>query len=191
MDDVLTTPTWSDRLPGGGVIWVVIASELLTFGLFFLAYAAAYADDAATFATSQALLHAASGTVNTAVLLTGSWMAARAVIAHHQGGARPWLAATGLSGLLFVGIKIHEYVDVFGHGVTLSTNPFWFYYLFLTFIHLLHVVVGIGIMGWLTATYRAPEGHEDVASVEAAAAYWHLVDLVWIVLFPLLYLVRP
>ncbi len=192
MSNAITAPHWAKHLPGGGVIWVVIASELLTFGLFFGAYAAAYGADPETFRASQALLHPGSGAVNTAVLLTGSWMAARAVIAHRHGNARPWLAAAALSGVAFTAIKVVEYTHVFEHGVSLSTNAFWFYYLFLTVIHLLHVVVGIGILGWLAVkTTTQPSDHREAIGVEAGAAYWHMVDLIWIVLFPALYLVHP
>jgi nitric oxide reductase NorE protein len=93
--------------------------------------------------------------------------------------------------VVFTGIKLFEYVHVFELGVTLSTNTFWFSYLFLTAIHLLHLFVGIGVLGWLAATYHQPQSPEHAETIEAAAVYWHMVDLIWIVLFPALYLVHP
>ncbi len=186
-----TAQTSHVELPGGGVIWVVLASELLTFGLFFLAYAAAYGAEPEVFQSAQANLHAGWGTINTAVLLTGSWLAARAVQAHPAGKARPWLAAAALSGVAFTGIKLFEYVHVFELGITLSTNTFWFSYLFLTAIHLLHLFVGVGVLGWLAATYDRTQTDDWADTIEAAAVYWHMVDLIWIVLFPALYLVHP
>lgn len=183
-------PAWWQRLPGGSVIWIVVLAELLTFFLFFVAYAASYRSDPGTYAASQASLSRGSGAINTAVLLTGSWMAARGVLAHDQGtSARGWWLGAALSGVLFTGIKLSEYAHVFGAGINLSTNGFWFFYLFLTVMHLGHVLAGIGFAGAmaLRPPSRAPSSLE---TAEATATYWHLVDLIWILLFPLLYLVR-
>lgn len=183
------SPWWS-RLPGGSVIWIVVLAELLTFFLFFAAYAASYRSEPAVYAASQASLSRASGAINTAVLLTGSWMAARGALARGQGaGARGWWLGAALTGILFTGIKLSEYDHVFGAGITLSTNGFWFFYLFLTMMHLAHVLAGVGFAGALALR---PESDDPSAleTVEATATYWHLVDLIWILLFPLLYLAR-
>ena len=179
-----------DQLPGGLVIWIFVAVELVTFGAFFVAFAAAYAEDPDVFSASQTQLHPLTGTLNTAVLLTGSWMAARAVTALQSGRASRWFVATGVVGCVFLAIKTTEYVDVFGHGVTMSTNPFWFYYLFLTMMHYMHIVFGVGVMFYLAFLGRA--GHRLAPlTAEAGAVYWHLVDLIWIALFPIIYLVHP
>jgi nitric oxide reductase NorE protein len=172
------------------VIWIVVLAELLTFFLFFAAYAASYRSDPGVYAASQASLSRLSGAINTAVLLTGSWMAARGTLAHDQGsGARGWWLGAALTGVLFMGIKISEYAHVFGAGITLSTNGFWFFYLFLTMMHLAHVLAGIGFAGALALRAGSSEP-SSLETVEATATYWHLVDLIWILLFPLLYLVR-
>ncbi len=182
--------TWLNQLPGGPVVWIIVTVELFTFSLFFLGYAWSYAQEVEIFSASQAMLHPTSGAINTAILLTGSWLIARgAQRARTSSDAVPWLVATALSGVVFTGIKISEYVDVFSHGVSLSTNQFWFFYLFLTVLHLVHVVIGIGICAVVAYGLRRPgEDPPDVHTVEAAATYWHLVDLIWILLFPLLYM---
>ena len=181
---------WLNRLPGGPVVWIIVSVELFTFALFFLGFAWSYTDELEVFSTSQALLHPTSGAINTAVLLTGSWLIARGAQRALVGrDAVPWLIATAVSGVVFTGIKISEYVDVFSHGVSLSTNQFWFFYLFLTVLHLVHVVIGIGICAVVAYGLRRPgENPPDVHTVESAATYWHLVDLIWILLFPLLYM---
>jgi nitric oxide reductase NorE protein len=184
-------PEWSSRLPGGAMIWIFIGVELATFFAFFVGYAMTYIGDPATVASSQELLSPLSGTINTVVLLTGSWMVARAVASARAGGdAWKWMAAASLSGVVFTAIKISEYSHTLGDGISLSTNTFWFYYLFMTVIHLQHVLAGIGFTAY--AAWHLRKGSTEVMddeAVEATAMYWHLIDLVWILLFPLLYLV--
>ncbi len=183
---------WQERLPGGLVIWIFLAIELLTFSLFFVAYAWSYSKDPVVFAEAQSHLHPTSAAINTAVLLTGSWMAARAVWAIQHGHRDDhWLMAAGVAGVVFIGIKTFEYVEVFSDGFSMSTNAFWFYYMFVTFMHYLHVVGGAIIMTVLAVrSRREADNPERLVGVEAGAIYWHLVDVIWIVLFPLIYLVR-
>jgi nitric oxide reductase NorE protein len=182
------------ELSGGTVIWLFVALELLTFGLFFLAYAAMRGGDVATFDAAQAMLHPGLGAINTGVLLTGGWLAARGVLANRNGQARSTalcLAGAAGTGLVFMAIKAVEYAEVFAAGISLATNMFWFFYLFLTGLHFLHVLAGVGFL--LPVAWRAGHGAygpRDALSVEAVAIFWHLVDVIWIVLFPLLYLVH-
>jgi nitric oxide reductase NorE protein len=180
------------ELSGGPVIWLFVAVELLTFGMFFVAFAAARRADPGVFATGQALLHPALGAINTCVLLTGGWFAARGALANRDDEARKaslalWGAAA--SGVIFMAIKLYEYSGVLGTGVSLSTSAFWFFYLFVTGLHFLHVLAGVGFLiptAWRTA--RGAYGSAAPDTVEAVAVFWHLVDLIWILLFPLFYL---
>lgn len=179
-------------LPGGALIWIIIGVELVTFFGFFLFYAAAYVKEPETFRAGQQHLHALSGTINTVILLLGSWLIARAVVAaERRRGQWWWMAATCVTGIVFMAIKMFEYADAFGSGVMTSDNMFWFYYLFLTIFHLLHVLVGVALTAAMAWRHRpASENPPALESIEATAMFWHLVDLVWIVLFPLLYLVE-
>ncbi len=185
----------TDRaLSGGTVIWLFVAIELLTFGLFFVGFAAARRADPEPFLAGQAQLHPLLGAVNTGVLLCGGWCAARGVLANRSNEPRAaagYLAGAAATGLVFMAIKLHEYADVFAAGVSLSTNTFWFFYLFVTGLHFLHVLAGVGfLVPTAVRAARGAYGPEAPFTVEAVAVFWHLVDLLWIVLFPLLYLAR-
>ena len=171
-----------------------MAVEVVTFGLFLLRHTAQWATDPEVFLASQARLHVGSATVGTVVLLIGSFTAYQGALSCEVGRGRRavgWLAATALAGLVFSTNKIGEYADL--TDVTLSTNGFWFSYLFLTGLHLLHVVAGVVGFAWLTVS--AARGHADegegLLEVQAGAVYWHLVDVVWLMLFPVLYLMHP
>lgn len=179
-----------NRLPGGLAVWLFFMLEMGTFALFFIGFAWSYRSEPLVFQSSQALLHPRSGALNTLILLSGSWFAARGVLAFRQLRAlAPWFYAAAGSGLLFVGIKLWEYQGVFVQGISLSSNTFWFYYLFLTVVHALHVVAGILFMVWVGWRVQAATATaEQHLQVEAAAVYWHLVDIIWMFLFPLIYL---
>ncbi len=182
------------ELSGGTVIWLFVAIELLTFGLFFVGFAASRRSDPALFLAGQGKLHPLSGAINTIVLLTGGWLAARGVLANRLDESRRtagFFTAAALTGIVFMGIKSHEYSEVFAMGVSLSTNPFWFFYLFVTGLHFLHVLAGVGFL--LATAWHANRGAYGPAApstVEAVAIFWHLVDLIWVFLFPLIYLAR-
>jgi nitric oxide reductase NorE protein len=181
-----------DNLPGGPLIWGVFWMEMLTFAFFFWVFAWLSRSEQAVFQSGQALLHPSQATFNTLVLLTGSWMVARAVASSRQNQAvRPWLLGTGVSGVLFIAVKIWEYQQVYSHGISLSTNTFWFFYLFLTLLHNAHVALGVGFMFYLAWKYKTTKLlEEQIHTLEAAAIYWHLVDVIWVILFPLIYFTR-
>ena len=185
-------PPARELLPGGTVVWIVFALEMGTFALFFLGFAWLSRSEGEVFRIAQRQLHPALGTLNTLILLTGSWMIARAVHAARAGKAtKYWLLLTGLSGLVFMGIKSYEYVHLFQAGITLSTNHLWFYYLFLTLLHNLHVALGVFFCfypAWKLPAKVLSEDQQNTLS--ASAIYWHLVDLIWVILFPLIYFAR-
>ena len=166
-------------------MWIFLATEVLFFGGLFLAYAvyrAAYPD---RFAEGSRGLDLVLGTTNTAILLVSSFTMALAV---HAGGgrpARPWIAATALLGLAFLGVKGAEYAGKVRHGLAPGPDLDLFHVLYwaATGFHALHVAIGIAILAALAAT------RPRAIVVEVAGLYWHFVDLVWIFLFPLLYLV--
>lgn len=186
-----STSVW-DQLPGGLLVWIVFALEMGTFVLFFFGFVWLTRADPQAFQAGQAMLHPNLGTLNTLILLSGSWMVARAVQATQQNKpTSKWLMATGFSGLLFVGIKSFEYIDLFRAGISLSTHSFWFYYFFLTLLHNLHVLLGVYFLFYLAWKYPSQHLSEtQTQNISAAAIYWHLVDLIWIFLFPLIYFTR-
>jgi len=189
------TPAGSEAPPGDLAIWVFILAELLAFAVFFVAYAFARAHDVALFDAMQAQVDRSAGAVNTVLLISGSWCVARAVaLVTERGDSRAgsrWLAGGIACGLGFLVVKIFEYAAKFGAGINLSSNTFWMFYLSLTFFHFMHVILGLVILTVLWAqTRRGHYGPGRANGLESGAAYWHMVDLVWLILFPLVYVMH-
>jgi nitric oxide reductase NorE protein len=175
-------------------IWIFILAELGVFAAFFAAYAFARIGDAALFNACQETLDRRAALINTLALITGSYFVVRAVAAIRTGAARGcarWLLAALGMGLVFLVVKGFEYAHHFAEGVTLSTNTFYMFYLSLTFFHFMHVILGMVILAAVALKARAG-GYSaaDHTGVETGASYWHMVDLVWLILFPLVYVMR-
>lgn len=181
------------HVPGEVGIWVFIVGDLTAFGVFFCAFMYAHGKHRALFEASRRHLTVGFAVTNTILLLTSSLLVAMAVRAART-GSRRWAPPliTGAIGcaLGFVASKVLEYSDKLHHHITPTTNLFYTYYFVLTGIHLLHVLLGIMVLLVLRhVTSRAP-GRSDTLIVEVGASYWHMVDVLWILLFPVLYLVR-
>jgi nitric oxide reductase NorE protein len=134
------------------------------------------------------------GLANTLLLLTSSLFVAKGVQATRAGDARraPRLFAAALACALgFIAAKGFEYFELFGEGIALDTQLFFGFYFGLTALHLGHVVIGSVLLTLLTAAARKPLSRPThLAMVESAGCFWHMVDLLWIVIFPLLYLIE-
>ncbi|MFA5626868.1 MAG: cytochrome c oxidase subunit 3 family protein [Thiohalomonadaceae bacterium] len=183
-----------EGLPGDFAIWIFIFAELLVFGLFFLAYAFARSNNVELFNTSQLELDRFSGAINTVVLLTSSYFVVRAVTAIRNNDSRRcshWLTAAIAMGSVFLVIKMIEFAAKSNAGITLSTNTFFMFYLSLTFFHFMHVILGMVILA--VVLFKARNGGYSAANhtgVETGASYWHMVDLLWLILFPLVYVIH-
>ncbi|MCW8825538.1 MAG: cytochrome c oxidase subunit 3 family protein [Gammaproteobacteria bacterium] len=180
--------------PGDLVIWIFIYAELLVFGVLFLAYAFSRSNNLELFNESQKLVNQEAGALNTLILITSSYFVVRAVAAIREGRAEQcghWLLATMITGSGFIVVKLYEFSEKFGAGISLSTNTFFTYYLSMTAFHFMHVVLGLIILAavWFK-NRRGGYSQEDHMGVETGASYWHMVDLVWIILFPLVYVIR-
>ena len=181
-------------LPGDFAIWIFICAELLVFAVFFLAYAFARSGDVEAFNHFQQTLDKESGALNTFVLITSSYFVVRAVQAIKQDLQKQcanWLLAALAGGGIFLIVKIMEFSEKISQGISLSTNTFYMFYLSLTFFHFMHVILGMVILvavwiGVRKGKYNASE----YTGIETGGAYWHMVDLVWIVLFPLIYILN-
>ncbi|MDO8892132.1 MAG: cytochrome c oxidase subunit 3 family protein [Sulfurimicrobium sp.] len=180
--------------PGDLAIWVFIFAELLAFGVFFVAYAFARANNVELFNESQQHLNRTSGAINTLVLITSSYFMVRAVAAIKQGLSKPcalWIASAIGLGFVFLAIKIAEFQATFAAGISLSTNTFYMFYLSLTLFHFMHVILGMVILAAIMLkALRGGYSAENHIGVETGASYWHMVDLLWIILFPLVYVIR-
>ncbi len=182
------------RVPGDLAMWCFILAELAVFGVFFLVYAVFRWREPALFAAGQRSLDLTLPTLNTLFLLAGSAAMLAAVSRFAEGrqlAGRRALALTMLCGGGFLALKLYELVGKFARGITLSTNDFWMFYLSLTVFHFLHVVLGMVIVAAVWRLARDGRYTPDAMDgVETAAAYWHMVDLVWLVLFALVYVAR-
>lgn len=177
--------TGIDALPGEFMMWVLIVSELAVFGAGLIVFSAVRLTDPQGFAEAQTHLDALGAGINTVVLVTSGWLAARAVTLAGAGriaATRLHLAAAGLLGVLFLWIKGMEYVAKAREEITFETHPFFTFYYLLTGFHAAHVIAGLVVFG-LVAWRCQPR------LVETGAQFWHMVDLVWLLLFPVLYLV--
>jgi nitric oxide reductase NorE protein len=182
------------RLPGVEGVWVFIGADSVIFAILFLSFMQDRLKNPAIFEASRQTLNMNLGGIDTIILLTSSWSVALAVQAmkRDQIDREPRLLLGGaVTGLMFVASKSIEYFEKFAHGITPGTNPFYMWYFTLTGIHLIHVVVGTSLLTYLwVRSWRGTYDHLHRAVPESVASYWHLVDLLWIVLFPLLYLMK-
>ena len=187
-------PVREARLAGDLAIWFFILAELLAFGLFFAAYAFARSGDVEAFSLQQAALDRDSGAINTVLLLTSSYFVVRAVqaaAADRGTVAARWLLGAIGCGAGFVIVKLAEYVSAYAAGISLSSSTFHMFYLSLTVFHFMHVLLGLVILVALWNNARKGHyGSTELHGMETGAAYWHMVDLVWLILFPLVYVMR-
>jgi len=180
--------------PGDLAIWVFILAELFAFFVLFTAYAFTRLKHIELFAEMQRTLDSDAGMINTLLLVTGSWCVARAVATikrNHCRASAHWLLAAIGTGVGFLIVKYFEYGAKFAVGINLDTNIFYTFYIALTAFHAMHVVLGMAILFfvWKKAMAGGYSSH-DHHGMETGASYWHMVDLVWIILFPLVYVMR-
>lgn len=179
------------HLPGEAGVWVFIFGDMIAFGVMFGSYMHEHHRATASFNAAQHELAIPIGTANTVLLLTGSLFVAIGVRGARTGSTRArWLFGLGFAcGIGFVINKVVEFGGMVTSGVTPASGAFFAYFFLMTGVHLLHVLGGLIVLGYLTALARRPAlGVKQIRRVENGASYWHLVDVLWIVLFPLLYL---
>ncbi len=186
--------TVANKTPGNIAVWLLIYAELSEFALFFIIFLIAKVHHPDIFSAGPARLNTMAGMLNTIVLVTSSYFITKAVTAIKLGDKKTclkWLYLTLLAGATYCGIKGWEYVWNDTVGIHSRTNLFYSFYYYLTFNHLLHVLIGMTTIFWVTLrthfnTYSASE----YEGLESAAFYWHMIDLAWIIIFPLVYVLR-
>ena len=183
------------RLPAEPGVWVIIGGDLVVFAFLFVVYLGYRAHEPALYARSHRALDADIGAFNTLLLLTSSLcvvLASRAIRASDRRLGPRWVIGAMACGTTFVLVKAIEYHRVISGGHTPSQNHFFLFYFLLTGLHLLHVMLGLGALGFLWTLARNAHRLSPLGTsfVEGCACFWHLVDALWIVIFPLLYLVR-
>jgi nitric oxide reductase NorE protein len=187
-------PRSRGHVPGEIGIWVFIFGDMVVFSVFFGVFVVERSQSSELFEHSRETLDVTFGAVNTLLLLTGSLFVAQGVSAVRrrlvpQGGRLIALAL--LCGCGFVFNKALEYGAKLGAGHGPDANDFYMYFFMFTGIHLVHLLLGLVALAVMWKITRKPAlDARDVRNLEAGASYWHLIDLLWIVLFALLYLMR-
>ena len=185
-------------------MWAFLITEIMFFGGMFLGYVIYRASYPEAFADASNHMDIILGTINTAVLIASSLTVVLSVYAAHESKQKAllvFLALTILLGLVFLGIKFTEYAHKFEEhlfpGLNFQyqgENPghaaiFFSFYFAMTGIHALHMVIGIGIfLVLMVSAWRGRYSKHYFTPVEMAGLYWHFVDIIWIFLFPLFYL---
>lgn len=182
----------AERVPGQPDMWVFVLVESLLFTAYLGVYLFYRARHEHSFLQAQSHLNLGLGVVETIALLASSWSVARSVQTARAGDLRTATRLaflTGGFGLVFLTLKIVEWVNQVHQGNTFSTNDFFQYFFFLTAIHAVHVLIGFVVLGILIyqLSHSGPRVQE---TVETCATYWHTVDFLWVLIFALIYVVR-
>jgi nitric oxide reductase NorE protein len=180
--------------PGGILIWIIVFVELVTFGMALIVFEIDFRKNHELFLASQNLLHKGFGLVNTLVLITSGYFMATAIFNIQRGKikqASGYLLLTIGGGILFLFIKGWEYIDKLQSGLTLRFDEFFTYYWLLTGFHFIHVLVGVALLlGLWIGLKKGTYSQTNFEDIETGGIFWHMVDLIWVLLFPILYLIN-
>lgn len=193
-DVVGTADAKSHRIPGESGIWLVIFGDLLAFGALFFTFMYYRAEAPASFAAGQAVMNRDIGIANTIVLLTASLAVVQGVHAYRAGARRAAdraVMAAILCAVVFLVLKSFEYAQKLSAGMTPATDIYFLLYYTFTGVHFFHVIVGTAVLIYMRAlARRAIPDISDTQTIESGAIFWHLVDLLWVAMFALFYLVH-
>lgn len=180
------------HLPSNKDMWVFVLGDFVIFSGYFVIFMIYRSQERQLFLESQQHLSLNIGVVNTLVLLASSWFVARSVQLTREGDCGRAARLTifgGLCGVAFILIKVYEWSSKIGQGLTFPSNHFFMFYYMLTGVHLFHVALGLVFLGVVFFELRNPK-FRRVSMVETGATYWHMVDLLWVVIFALVYVMR-
>jgi cytochrome c oxidase subunit 3 len=174
-------------------MWAFLATELMFFGPLFFGYVHARISAGDAFASASHHMHIVLGTLNTAILMTSSLTMALAVRAAGTGKnrLRTYLVLTALLGLAFLGIKGYEWASEWSEATRASGGEARFYFLYyaMTGLHGIHLTIGVGVLAWLWV-HAKRYGRDWHSPIEVTGLYWHFVDIVWVFLYPMFYLLE-
>jgi nitric oxide reductase NorE protein len=181
-----------EHVPGDPDMWLFVVVESLVFTSYFCIYLYARTQHEQAFLEAQSALTMSLGILETIVLLTSSWAIARCVL-HTRAGryeaARRFALTTVGLGTVFFALKIAEWVHLVRGGHTFTSSDFMQHFFFLTSIHAIHLIIGFVVLGVLVHQLSDPR-RRSVTTIETCSTYWHTVDLFWVAIFALLYVVR-
>ena len=186
----------STQPPGTDGLWTFVFIDMVLFLMIFFMFMSERMRHVHQYVASQLRLDELVGLASTLILLTSSWMVVEAIHAARKGDGtrvRRYLGLAWLLGLAFCVNKLAEYYLKTRAGVTPATNSFFSFYFFITFVHFLHVVAGMVFIAHCRGHARARAGTgRYLTGLENVGLFWHFVDILWVFIFPLLYLVgRP
>jgi len=189
-----TTPATGKLLPGDFAVWMLILLEISTFGLMFIAFSGMRAYERELFLAGQSVIHPFAGLINTIALLAASGFVAQGVLDNRnnkqQRAALMLLAGMAMASV-YVVVKLWEYWQLGSAGYGLNGDHFFMAYFLLTGFHFIHVVLGMVFLGIMARKLlRKAYGPSNQAGLESGACYWHMIDLIWVVLFPIVYVIR-
>lgn len=183
------------HLPGDLAMWFFILAELTVFAILIIVFAVTQHLDVEGFRTGRAQLDLSTALALTLTLLTAGFCAALAVEQVRRGRQRRAAVLLGVAvllGLAHVMLKSGEYHHLVARGLDLEYSTFFTLFWLITGFHFLHVLLGLVILGWMTLRcLRGAYRSDALGGLESGALYWHMVDLVWVVLFPLVYVLAP
>jgi len=177
--------------PGGILLWIIIFLELITFGVSLIVMAYYSTQEPEIFHTSRLQLNSTMGTINTIFLITSGFFMAVSVKYLKENNVKKsslFLKLTMLGGVLFLILKSFEYSHKIEMGLTIGYNTFYTFYWLLTLFHVIHVIVGLVILISVHIGINKKKSTTTLEDVEASAAFWHMCDLIWLLLFPIIYL---
>lgn len=178
--------------PGGILMWIIITLELITFGIALIALVAYSRENPELYHASSLQLNKSYGAINTLFLLVSGFFMATTVHLFKQqkfDKSKLFLKLTMLGGVLFLALKAIEYYEKISQGIGLDYNTFFSFYWLLTGFHVIHVLVGLIILFFFYLTLKKQGTQPRLEDIEASAAFWHMCDLIWLLLFPIIYLI--
>lgn len=192
MSDGVSAQHETSHAPGDPGVWFFIIADMAMFAIFFLIFMVGRHETPELYHASQAHLDSRFGLANTLILLTSGACMAKAVMVARAGNAAAtarYLVLTITIGLLFGVSKVMEYSAKFAAGIAVNTNEFFGYYFAFTGIHFLHWIIGCGVLTLLIRRVRRSGiNAENMNWIESGGIYWHMVDLLWVMLFAMIYL---
>lgn len=177
--------------PGGLVIWILILLELLTFGIALVFMVMLSKEESSIFHSSRLQLNTFIGATNTLVLLTSGYFMAQSFMFYKNAQKEKSLLNINLTilfGFIFLLLKSIEYYLKINNGIHLDTNTFYTFYWLLTGFHFIHVATGIVILFFLRKFSKQEMTDEKIEYFEAGTAFWHMCDLIWLLISPIIYL---
>jgi len=178
--------------PGGILIWIILSVEVFTFLMAIISFMYQRTLDVELFNHSQQNLSAFIGTLNTIILITSGFFMAQTVSClkkNKHKKANFYIILSIVLGIAFLVLKSYEYYHKIELGLSIRANMFYTYYWLLTGFHFIHVLLGVVLLLAMKYYIKAKRYHaEDMEDVETVATYWHLCDIIWILIFPVIYL---